>query len=50
MSVALLLHVNQFGAEVADRTALVGHLLDGHLADNRQVPVGLLHQMVVAIE
>ena len=50
MGVTLLLHIDQFGAEIADRAALVGHLTDGHVADHRDLSVGILHHMVVAIE
>ena len=49
MGIVLLLQVDQFGADIADGTVLVGQLAHGHVADQRQLALGILHHMEVAI-
>ena len=44
------LQIEQFGADIADRTALVGHIANGHIAGYGDVPLGILHHVVVTLQ
>ena len=44
------LQIEQFGADIADRTALVGHIANGHIAGYGDMPLGILHHVVVALQ
>ena len=50
VGVVLLLQVDQLGAQVAYRTALVGQLVHVHVADHRDVSSGVLHHVEVAVQ
>ena len=50
MSVVFLLQIHQLGADIADGAALVGHIVHGHVADHRQLAVGILDDVEVAVE
>ena len=50
MSVVLFLQIDQFSADIADRTAFVGHVAHCHIAEHRDMSVSILNDMEIAIQ
>ena len=50
MGVAVTLHIHQFSADITDGTALVSHVAHTDIAHHRQLTVGILHDVAVAVE
>ena len=44
------LQIEQFGADIADRTTLVGHIANGHIAGYGDMSLGILHHVIVALQ
>ena len=50
MSIALFLQIDHLGADVTDGTAFIGHVAHRHIADRRELAIGIQDDMDITIE